>query len=79
MAVAVELVGKMPVRMQQRQVPVRMTMPRTRGDRGFVRMLVVFVVAVFVIMENRRVGVFMLMALGQVQPGAKGHQGSGSK
>lgn len=41
-------------------------------------MLVMFVVSVHMIMQHRLIRVFMLMALGQMQPGPHGHEPTGN-
>ena len=59
-----------------RLVPVRMGMLDAGRNGNIVLVLVVFVMNVFMIVPDRRVGVFVFMTLGQMQPGTQSHQGS---
>ena len=70
------------VRIMRMAVPhdwvlVPVGMPVLAAPAWFMRMLVVFIVAVLVLMRQRRVKVFMRMVFGQVQPHAQRHQRSG--
>ena len=66
MAVAVEFVRVVGVAVRQRFVPMRMAMAGPDSDRGLVLVPVVFVVAVFVVVQQRGVGMCVFVALGQV-------------
>jgi hypothetical protein len=51
MPVAMQFVGVVGVAVRQRFVPVRVAVPRAGGDGYFVLVPVVFVVAVFVVVQ----------------------------
>ena len=70
MAVSVGCVRKVRVRVCQGVVPVQMAMPGSGCDRGFVFVLVVFVMYVIVLVRHRFVGVLVLMAFSQMKPSA---------
>ena len=75
MRVAVVDVRVVPVGVAQRPVLVGVGVRLRAVPVEFVDVLVVFVVAVPVRVLQRLVLVFVFMALGQVQPDARAHQG----
>jgi len=65
------------VAVRDRQVPVRMRMARTRRDRSFMGMVVMFVTAavfMFVAVLKRLMDMRMLMAFSEMQPDTPRHQ-----
>lgn len=72
-------IWKMWMGMYQQFVPVKMAMFAVGCHRIIVFMLVVLVMNVFMIVLNLRVGMTVLMVLGQMQPCAQRHQGSGNE
>ena len=71
--VPVVCVRKVSVRVPQRFVPVAVAVRLSHGARVVMR--VVFVVHVLVLMFQWFVSMHMLVALGQMQPYARGHEG----
>jgi len=74
MAVPVVSVRKVWMRVDQGFVPMPMAVLGTGRHRIVVRVLVVFVVNMFMVVLHRFVSVSVLMALGQMQPHAQSHQ-----
>ena len=79
MVVPVVGVRKVPMHVCLRLVQVRMTMLAAGNHRSIVLVLVVFVMDVFMIVPELFVGMFVLVTLGQMQPGAQRHQGTGNE
>ena len=75
MTMPVMQVRVMRMLMPHRFVPVPVGV--RLGDRAVVAVVVMFVVNMGVFVLERLVGVFVVVALGQVHPEAKGHQQAG--
>jgi len=72
-------VRKVLMRVCLRLVQVQMAMLAAGNHRGIVLVLVVLVMDMFMIVPHLFVGMFVLMTLGQMQPGAQRHQGTGDE
>ena len=79
MIVTVMHVWKMYMNVRDHFVGMLMAMSRPNRHRLFMRMLMVFVVDVFVLMLQDLMDMFMLMMLSQMQPFSKRHQGCGEQ
>jgi uncharacterized membrane protein len=79
MVVPVVRVRKVPMGVCLRLVQVQMAMFGAGNHRSIVLMLVVSVMDVFMIVPQLFEGMFVLMTLGQMQPGAQRHQGTGDE
>ena len=72
--VAMMRVRKMRMAVGERLMAVRMFVARSRSHRHVVRMLVVLVMDMGVLVFQRLVRVDVLVALGEVEPNAYGHE-----
>jgi len=79
MIVTVMHVWKMYMNVRDHFVGMLMAMSRPNRHRLFMRMLMVFVVDVFVFMLQGLMGMFMLMPLGEMQPNSERHQACGEQ
>lgn len=77
MAMPVVSIRKVWMRVDHGFVPVRMTMFSPGRHRIVVCVLVMFIVQMFVVVLHLFVHMAVLVALGQVQPRAQCHQGTG--
>lgn len=72
-------VGVVRMVVRHRFVPMRVRVADIRGNRRRMRVPVMFVMRVFVLVLQRLVGMHMLVPLREVQPHARGHQGTGDE
>ena len=77
MAMAVVHIGKMNVAVSDGRMAMRMTVTSAGGHRDVMFVLMMLVMRMPVLMGEWLVRVHMGMLLGQMQPDAQGHEGTG--